>query len=225
MVHIRRKLATIMKMAPRPARRRQRTGSWWPGCGRAATSRRWPGPPAGWAGGPGLAERQVARQDDVLASQRDEQRALHGPRADAGNRGELGQQLIVGQGDQGVRVQPTVRHSLGQVAQRADLTPGQAGLAEPAGIDGQQFGRRREMPVEQRLDAGHGAAGGRDGQLLTGDLEQQGAVQVHRRQLGQPRPWVEVRPCVDEPSQHRIGVAQVAARLLQPRGVAGVFGH
>ena len=173
----------------------------------------------------GLAERQVARQHDVLAPQRDEQRALHGPRADAGNRGELGQQLIVGQGGQYVLVQPAVRHPLGQVAQRADLTPGQAGLAELAGIDGQQFGGRGEMPVEQRLDAGHGAAGGRDGQLLAGDLEQQGAVQVHRRQLGQPRPGVEVRPFVDEPSQYRIGVAQVGARLLQPCGVAGVFGH
>ena len=35
-----------------PTRRRRRTGSWWPGCGRAASSRRRPGPPAERAGGP-----------------------------------------------------------------------------------------------------------------------------------------------------------------------------
>jgi hypothetical protein len=63
------------------------------------------------------------------------------------------------------------------------------------------------MAAEQGLDAGQGPAGGRDRQLLAGDLEQQGAVQVHRRQLGQPPPWVEGRPVVDEPGQHRVGVA------------------
>src|SRR6266545_684240 len=94
----------------------------------------------------GLAQRQIARQDDVLALQRDEQGAL--------------------QGAQHVRVQPAVRYPLGQVAQRADLPPGQAGLAELAGIYSQQFGRRGEMPADQGLDAGQGAAGGRDGQLL-----------------------------------------------------------
>src|ERR1700722_19990755 len=38
----------------------------------------------------GLAERQVARQDDVVALQRDEHGALHGPRDGAQDRGELG---------------------------------------------------------------------------------------------------------------------------------------
>jgi len=63
------------------------------------------------------------------------------------------------------------------------------------------------MPAEQHLDAGQGAAGGRDGQLLACHLEQQRTVQVHRRQLRQPRPRVERRPVVDQPRQHRVGVA------------------
>ena len=56
--------------------------------------------------------------------------ALHGPRADPGDRGELGQEIIVGQGAQHVLVQPAVGQPAGQVAQRADLPPGQPGLAE-----------------------------------------------------------------------------------------------
>jgi hypothetical protein len=48
----------------------------------------------------GLAERQVTRQDDVLALQRDEHGALHGPRAYARNRGELSHELVVGQNAQ-----------------------------------------------------------------------------------------------------------------------------
>src|SRR5580698_8491551 len=44
----------------------------------------------------GLAQREVAGQDDVFPLQRDEQGPLDGPRADAGNGGELGQQFLVG---------------------------------------------------------------------------------------------------------------------------------
>ena len=81
------------------------------------------------------------------------------------------------------------------------------------------------MAAEKGLDAGQGPAGRRDGQLLAGDLEQQGTVQIHRRELGDPRPGVEVRPVVDEPGQHGVGVAQVGARLLQPQSAAGVLVH
>ena len=82
---------------------------------------------------------------------------VHGPMP--GNGGELGHELIVGQGAQHVLVQPAVRHPLGQVAERADLAPGQPGLAELAGIDGQQFGGCGEVAAEQGLDAGQGPAG------------------------------------------------------------------
>src|SRR5229473_8413776 len=81
------------------------------------------------------------------------------------------------------------------------------------------------MAVEKCLDAGQGPAGRWDGKLLAGDLEQQGTVQVHRRELGHPRPGVEGRPVVDEPRQHGVGVAKVGARLLQPLRAAGILGH
>ena len=81
------------------------------------------------------------------------------------------------------------------------------------------------MPAEQGLDASQDPARRRDGQLLAGDLEQQGTVQIHGWQLGHPRPGIEVRPLIDEPRHHGVGVAQVGARLLEPRGVAGIPGH
>jgi len=55
------------------------------------------------------------------------------------------------------------------------------------------------MTAEQGLDPGQGPAGRRHRQLLAGDLEQQGTVQIHRRQLGYPRPGIELRPFIDQP--------------------------
>src|SRR6266581_6288463 len=81
------------------------------------------------------------------------------------------------------------------------------------------------MAVEKCLDAGQCPAGRGDGELLAGDLEQQGTVQIHRRQLRHPRPGVEGRPVVDEPRQHGVGAAKVGASLPQPLGAAGIFGH
>src|SRR6266498_844415 len=51
----------------------------------------------------GLTQRQVARQDDIVAAQRDDEGALHGPRAYPRNRGELRHQLVIGQAAQDLR--------------------------------------------------------------------------------------------------------------------------
>ena len=92
-------------------------------------------------GGPdGLAQRQVAGQNDVLAAERDQHGALHGPRTYPRNGGELRQEFVVGQGAQHVSVQAAVHQALGEVAERGDLPPRQPGLAELAGIDAQQLG-------------------------------------------------------------------------------------
>jgi len=86
--------------------------------------------------------------------QRDEQGALHGPGPYPGDRGELGHERVVGQAAQGGRIQPTVRHALGEVAQCVDLPPGEPGGAEPAGIYAKQLGGGGEVAAEQGLDAG-----------------------------------------------------------------------
>ena len=70
------------------------------------------------------------------------------------------------------------------------------------------------MAAEKCLDAGQDPACRQNGKLLPGDLEQQGTVQIHRRQLSQPRPGVEVRPVIDEPRQHGVRVTKVGARLF-----------
>ena len=169
----------------------------------------------------GLAQCEIAGQDDVFTLQRDDEGALHGPRANARNSGELGHQLVVRQLAQGIGVQPAVRHPPGQVPERADLPPREPGRAELVGLDAQQLGGCRKPPAEHGLDARQGPPGGRDGQLLPGDLEQQRAEQVHRGQLGYPRPGIEIRPVVDEPGQHRVRPAQVRTRSGQPRGIVG----
>jgi len=56
----------------------------------------------------GHAESEVARQDDALSLQRDHEGALHGPGTYAGNGGEPGHQLVIGQPAQGVLVEPVV---------------------------------------------------------------------------------------------------------------------
>ena len=173
----------------------------------------------------GLTEGKVAGQDDVFPLQRNDEDALHGPGTYPRDCGELSHELVVGQTAQDVWVQSAICQPRGEVAERADLPPGESRLAEPVGIHAQQFGGCGQMAVEQGLDAGQGPAGRRDGQLLAGDLKQQGAVQIHGRQQGHPRPGIEVRPVVDEPREHRVGVAQVGPRLLQPRGAAGIHGH
>jgi hypothetical protein len=51
----------------------------------------------------GLAEREVARQDDVFSAERNDHGALHGPGADPRNCGELCHELVVWQAAQDVR--------------------------------------------------------------------------------------------------------------------------
>src|ERR1700761_4577112 len=70
-----------------------------------------------------LAQRKVARQDDILPVQRDDHGALHGPRTYPRNRGELGYEFVVGQAAQRVLAQPAVRQPGGEIAERADLPP------------------------------------------------------------------------------------------------------
>ena len=123
----------------------------------------------------GLAQGEVTGQDDVLAAERDDHRALNGPRPDAGDLGQRGDQLVVRQGAKRFGVEPSVGQPLGEVAQRGDLPPGQPGLAQVARVDLEQLAGRRQAAAEQLPDPRDRPPGDRDGQLLAGDLEQQRA--------------------------------------------------
>ena len=70
-----------------------------------------------------LAQRQVARQDHVFSAEGDEEDTLSGPGADPGDGGELGNELVVGQGAQDIGVESAVRQPLGEITQRPDLSP------------------------------------------------------------------------------------------------------
>jgi hypothetical protein len=60
-----------------------------------------------------LPECEVARQYDIFSLERDDESALHCPRAYPGNRGELCHELVVWQAAQRVGVQLAVRQPPG----------------------------------------------------------------------------------------------------------------
>src|SRR4029077_14717816 len=51
----------------------------------------------------------------------------------------------------------------------------------------------------------------RDGELLSGDLEDERRERVERRQLVEPRPPAETRPLVDQPREYGVGVPKELA--------------
>src|ERR1022692_5110221 len=104
---------------------------------------------------------------------------LHGLRAYPRNCGEFRDELVVGQLAQGVLVQASVGWPPGEVAECVELPPREPGLAGACQDLRPAVRWVREMAAEQVHDAGQGPAGRRDGQLLAGDLEQQGTEQIH----------------------------------------------
>jgi hypothetical protein len=60
----------------------------------------------------------------------------------------------------------------------------------------------RTQPIDRSPRCGHG-------ELLTGDLEQEGSEQGHRRKILEPRPWVEIGSKVYEMPDHLVGVAKM----------------
>ena len=71
----------------------------------------------------GSTERKIARQDDVLSVERNDERALHGPGTYPRNCGELCHEIVVWQAAQDAGIQPAIRQSLGEVTECVDLAP------------------------------------------------------------------------------------------------------
>ena len=70
------------------------------------------------------------------------------------------------------------------------------------------------MTARKSLDALERSPRGRDGQLLTHDLKQERAVQIHRWKLRNPDARIKVRAGVDEPRNHGVRVVKLGARFL-----------
>lgn len=106
----------------------------------------------------------------------------------------------------------------------SDISSSSGSAASTSGFRAQYVGRRRKTATEPRLNAGESPPGCRDRQLLTDNLEQQGAEQVHPRQLSHPSARVEIRPVNYQLGQHRVSTAQKSLRLLCP-GPGGFIVH
>ena len=52
-----------------------------------------------------------------------------------------------------------------------------------------------------------------DGKLLADDLKDERPESIKRRKFVEPGPWVEVRLCIDDPSEDRIGLSKKLPRL------------
>ena len=111
------------------------------------------------------------------------------------------------------------------------LASREAAVAQHLRVGREQLGRRRQVPSEPLLEMRDDRPGRADGQLLARDLEDERAEGVEWRKLVQPGARTEVRPRVDQPREHRIGVAQELARLAGLRllrvacGIGAVHAH
>jgi len=179
----------------------------------------------------GLAQREVAWQHHVGAVERDDQQAVHRPRADAGYRGEQAEYLLIGEPPQTVLAERAVSEPGCHGAQRLRLAPGKAGFEQVGGVKAEQFRGGRQPAAEQVGQAPEYARRRPDRQLLSRHHEDQRAECVHRRQVAQPAARVEIGVRVDDPCEHRIGPAQVGerkgvrARRIGVGGGIGVGGH
>jgi hypothetical protein len=81
-----------------------------------------------------LAKSKVTWQDYVLAAQRDDEGALRRPRAYPRDLGQDRNELVVWHSRQRLGVKPPVRQALGELAECADLPPGQPCVAKPRRI-------------------------------------------------------------------------------------------
>ena len=98
---------------------------------------------------------------------------------------------------------------MGEISEGVDLAPREARGPQVPRLHGQELVGRGQASFEQCRDACDGPSGRSDGQLLSGDLEEERPEQVHRRKLVQPRLRIEVRPLLDEPPDHRVSFAKL----------------
>jgi hypothetical protein len=83
------------------------------------------------------AKYKVTGKDDVLAAECDDERTLRRPWTYSRYLGESRDQLVVCQRRQHVRVQSPVAHARCELTKRADLPPGQPGVAKLCWIGAQ----------------------------------------------------------------------------------------
>jgi hypothetical protein len=170
------------------------------------------------AGPDRVAQGQVVRADDIRPLQRDEQRALHGPRADPL---DLREPLITSWSGSSPSSASDRRPSLKRWASSRTVAALRQDSPRPRkrpGVEGRQLARTRHPAAELPGQPGENSGRRDHRDLLSDDLEDQRTEQAHGRQPAHPHVGVEIRPLVDQLGQHRIGRTQPAepgANLLR----------
>ena len=126
--------------------------------------------------------------------------------------------LVVRHVRQGLDVETTVDEPLRQCPQCLTLAGGDAAGAQDVRIRGEQFGGSWQLSSEVLLETGHDCPRRADRELLAGDLEDQRPEGIERRELVEPSPRAEVRVRIDDPREHRVGLAKKRPRLGSASG-------
>ena len=124
------------------------------------------------------ADAEVADRQHVRPAEVEDQEHVHGPVAQALDRGQLLDHLLVRQLRDVVEVELAVLDVLGQVAQVGDLGAREARRAQELGVGGHDLGGRGRAPLEQAGQPLVDRARGLGGELLADDRAQQRAVGV-----------------------------------------------
>jgi hypothetical protein len=160
----------------------------------------------------GTPEGKVAGQEHVGPVEGHEQEAVRRPRPDARDFGQSRLDLVVGHVRQGLVAETTIDQPLRQRPQRLALAGGEAAGPQHVGIRGEQLGGSRQPSSEMFRDAGHDRPRRPHRDLLAGDLEDQRPEGIEGRELVEPSPRAEVRVRIDDPAEHRVGLAQKGPR-------------
>jgi hypothetical protein len=164
-----------------------------------------------------FAQREVSRQHDVLPSKGDEQGALRGPWADAGYGCQLHDELLIRHPPEALDVQSAIHKPGGEIPQRVDLAPRKTRRSQVVRISGQHLVGRWHVATEKGRDTADGSPCGSDGELLSGHLKEERPEQVHRREFVEPRERIEVRPLLDQLSDHWVDFAQIVLATRKAR--------
>src|SRR3954451_6327981 len=172
-----------------------------------------------------VAHPEVTRGQDVGPVQGEHEEHVGGPLPDALDRGELGDDLLVGELGEPVELQLAGQHVLGEGAQVGDLRarePG--GRSQLLGVVGEDLLRPRRAPVEALGQPPPDRARREHGELLARYRAHEGAVEVLRAATRVALERQRAAVAVDQRPQDRVGPAEVLVDQTWPSATAGTSG-
>jgi hypothetical protein len=145
----------------------------------------------------------------------EDQEHVRAPEAEAPNRRDLGDHLVVVQLTQPVELQLPGLDVRGEIAHVLHLAPGEPDRAQLLRLDRQQLRRRGDAAVEARQQAVENGRRGLGRQLLADDRAQQHAVGVPARPATPPARERHLAGPLDDARHHRIGLGELLVRAAR----------